>query len=336
MKIDNLLDQILQFLADRQAENGEFRSLESYPAEHPLGDKGWFHTDPSPFIHANVLCAILKIPHPLAQSIVKKGCDFILEQQSWPGLWRFWRHGGVTHNVPIDLDDTALCSFLLAQSGRPVDNKKYLLQNTDSRGYFLTWMLPRFRLLKFPRLYLFLKKDIQQIQVVLASPMLSQDDFEPAVAANVLLYLGETPKTRPCIQQVLHQLEAPEQMPMQYYADPLVVFYHVARAYRHGIKGFEPARDIYLQLMQKGYFPEPENIFKKAMMLIVHYYFNLDSGQVKNKWIEEIIEAAENATWQSHIYFVSKDRNFRAGSPELTAALCAEAIFAYQLTTERI
>jgi hypothetical protein len=330
MKIEKQLGQILQFLAERQGENGEFRSLESYPAEHPLGDRGWFYTDPSPFVHANILCALSGLSDPMAAHIIKQGCHFLLHQMEWKGLWRFWAHGGQTHNVPIDLDDTALCSFALASGGFPLDNKKYILQNVNPDGYFLTWLLPHFSMWRYPALYRFLKKDLRNIQLVLASPMLSLDDFEPAVAANVLLYLGDTPKTRPCILQILQQLEKPDSMPLQYYADPLVAFYHVSRAYFHGVKGLAPAADIFRRLLAQGVFPEPANLFNKAMMAATCLHFNLDILPDMDKWIAEIGEAAEKAQWESHIYFVSKDRNFRAGSPELTAAFCAEALFLYQ------
>lgn len=325
--MDETIDSILQYLAARQAENGEFKSLESYPPLHPLGDKGWFYTDPSPFIHANILCALQDINHDPAHHIIQKGCQFIQQHQEWRGFWRFWQHGGATHNVPIDLDDTALCSYILIKNGISVNNRKYLLANRDSQGYFLTWLLPRWQLLKLPILYRYLLKDVKQLQPILASPMLAAADQEPAVAANIILYLGDTKSTKPCIQQILKQLERPQDAPLQYYNDPLVIFYHVSRAYYNGVKSFFPAIALF-----KNYLPEitaPENPFKQAMLAITVLNFALQDEFPLHNIIQSIIQIASREQWESHIYFVSKDRNFRAGSPELTAALCLEALDKY-------
>lgn len=325
---NHLLKNTLNYLAARQTETGEFRSLESYPPEHPLGDKGWFYTDASPFIHANVLLTLLEIKHPIADSILKKGCQFIHQHQEWRGLWRFWKHGGTTHNVPIDLDDTALCSFLLSKNGYNINNKKYLYQNRDTDGYFLTWMLPTWKTLRYPSLYQFLKQDIHKIRPILASPMLATADQEPAVAANVLLYLGDNARTKRCSQAILEQLENPSEAPMQYYNDPLVIFYHVSRAFRHGSRQLLPATTLFQHYIANQKMPD--TIFKQAMLASTYYNFELKDASFLSPLMEIIKNALDQPHWESHIYFVSKDRNFRAGSPELTAALCLEAFSKYQ------
>ncbi len=321
------IDTILQYLAKQQRPDGSFDSFESYPPEHPLGHKNWFFTDPSPFIHANILCALQDIPDPLARSIIRKGCQFIQQQQEWRGLWRFWHHGGTTHNVPIDLDDTALCSYILTRNGFRVHNQRYLLANIDSQGYFLTWLLPHRRLWLYPKLYRFLRRDVRQLRAILASPMLSAMDKEPAVAANVLLYLGETSKTKRCIQQILQQLKHPGEAPLQYYDDPLVIFYHVSRAYRNGVLSFRAAGAAFEQYCDE--MPTPTNVFKQAMLATTLLNFEHPDPSRLEPLIQTIKETATSQAMESYIYFVSKDRNFRAGSPELTAALCAEALATY-------
>lgn len=322
--MQELINAILQYLATQQGTDGEFKSLESYPQEHPFGHKGWFYTDPSPFIHANILCALQEIDHQLAQIIIKKGCQFIQQQQEGRGFWRFWRHGGKTHNVPIDLDDTALCSYILTKNHIQVTNKNHIISNQDQTGYFYTWVLPRRPLLKYPALYYFLYKDVKNLQLILASPMLAVADQEPAVAANVILYLGDTSATKACIQQILQQLEHPSEAPLQYYDDPLVIFYHVSRAYYNGVKGFAPAITLFKNYLQT--MSAPENPLKQAILAITLLNFKLYKEPDLHINIKNIAEIAQRQQWESYIYFVSKDRNFRAGSPELTAALCAEAL----------
>lgn len=325
--MEETIGSILKYLASRQGADGEFKSLESYPPQHPIGDKGWFYTDPSPFIPANILCALQEIDHDLARQMIQKGCQFIQERQEWRGLWRFWQHGGTTHNVPIDLDDTALCSYILAKNGKPVKNQKYLLANTDKQGYFMTWLLPRWQLLKHPVLYRFLQRDVINLRPILASPMLAVVDQEPAVAANVILYLGDTKATQPCIQKILKQLERPQEAPLQYYNDPLIIFYHVSRAYYNGVKSFFPAIALFRQYLQE--MPPPVNPFQQSILAITLMNFALQDEPILENLIQPIRQAARQQQWESSIYFVSKDRNFRAGSPELTAALCAEALTKY-------
>lgn len=317
--------QTLEYLAKQQKNDGSFRSMESYPNQHPWGNRGWQEHDPSPFIHSNILIALQELDHPLAQAIVQKGIQFILNTKEYKGFWRFWAHGGQTHNVPIDIDDTALCSFLLSHHGYTVDNQKILLQNKDHEGYFLTWILPQHFSWKYFGARSFLKKDLKHIAPTLASPMLDIGDKEPAVAANALLYLGENNQTKACLHSILQQLGNTANIPLQYYQDLLVVYYHIARAYFYGVKSFEDAIPLFEQAYNSK--QSPESVFELAMGLKVFQYFNLTHLPKYKQWQDSLLQQISTLeAWLPYIYFVSKDRNFRAGSPELTAAFCLSAL----------
>lgn len=315
--------QTLEYLAEQQKKDGSFRSMESYPEGHPLGDKGWQEHDPSPFIHANILIALLGVDHPLAKEVFTKGVRFIERLQEHRGFWRFWPHGGKTHNVPLDMDDTALCSFLMEKAGYPLRNRSLMLQNIDYYGYFNTWILPSNYNWWNISFYPYLLQDLRNIQQTMASPMLDIEDREPAVAANVLLYLGKEPKAFDCLNLLLKKLKEPQKVPLQYYKDLIVVFYHIARAYKYGIGRLQPAIALFLKYYNDGTLPAPENIFNKALTILTFKYFNL-IDELKATNLEASFQEAlpKDQSWESHIYFVSKDRNFRAGSPELTAAIC--------------
>ncbi len=316
----------LDYLEQQQQEDGSFRSLESYPTGHPLAEKGWMEHDPSPFIHANVLLSLRNIDHPKASAIIRRGLPFLTSLKEGPGFWRFWPHGGRTHNVPLDMDDTALCSFLLREYGQGVDNEAFLLKNTDSKGYFKTWIFPGSFSFKNLQINRFLKRDLSNLQMILKSDMLAMEDKEPAVAANVLLYLGQHAKAQHCIRQLIEELKTLEDLPLQYYSNPLVAFYHASRAYAYGINALEPLADIFYQHYQKRHLIYPETLFQQALTILTFYQFNLLEAMKRLDFIPAFLdELPIDQSWQPDIYFVSKDRNFRAGSAELTAAICLEA-----------
>lgn len=322
-------DHILAYLADEQHPNGEFPSLESYPAGHPRGGEGWIYVAPSPFITANILCALLEIPGPTAAGIRRRGVQFLQSLKEGIGLWRFWPHSDKTHPVPIDMDDTCLCSFLLEKYGSHLSNKRLLHSVCNTDGHFLTWILPRPSLVwRHPFLYWFLKKDLPNIRATLASPMLSVDDSEPAVEANMLLYLQESTHTKKAVLYLLNDLNNWQQMPLQYYPSPLFAFYHTARAYHHGVRSLQPAKDLFLKYFSEESHQAVQNLFEKGVAANTFFYFELSESPVLKDLIGQIRqEIVSQKSWEAQVYFTSKNRDFRAGSPALTAALCAEALY---------
>lgn len=322
-------ENIIAYLAAEQRPNGEFPSLESYPTGHPRSKEGWFYVAPSPFITANILCALLEVSGPVATEILQKGIAFLESLKEGPGLWRFWPHSDKTHPVPLDMDDTCLCSFLLEKHGRRLSNKRLLRSVSNPEGHFFTWILPRPSLMwRWLLQYWFLRKDLPNLRATLASPMLSVDDFEPAVEANILLYLQESAHTKKAVLHLLLDLSNWQQMPLQYYPSPLFAFYHAARAYHHGVRSLQPAKDLFLRYYEEAKHRVVTNLFEKAVAANTFLYFELSESPALTILLTEIQqEMAEQTKWEAQVYFTSKNRDFRAGSPALTAALCAEVLF---------
>jgi len=318
-------DDILDFISRHQQSDGQFLSYESYPEGHPYHDLGWHTKDPSPFVHANILIALSHLEHPKAKDIVRRGLPFLGHSMERFGFWRFWPHGGQTHNVPLDLDDTAVCSYLLKRYAIPVRNEHLILRNTAADGRLLTWVLPRPAYVRFPRFWWWLRRDARACQATIQSPMLAVSDSEPSVMANVLLYVGDHPQVQPSVQYVLDQLASPEEMILQYYADPIVPFYHASRAYHFGTRSLESLTQIVPALLHEERIPIANNPLSQSMAATTLHYLGLVEPWSSCDWYQSW-KTMEDSGWQAHPYFVSKDQNFRAGSPALTAAYYLEAL----------
>lgn len=318
-------DNIINYLRESQKPNGEFESLESYPEDHPEAQSGWRYTDPSPFIHANIIYSLMQIKQPQTRLMVEKGIAFIKSLQENKCFWRFWPHGGQTHNVPLDMDDTCLCSVILEKNGYNLNNKKILLANQDERGTFNTWILPRRPFIKFPAFYWFLRKDLKKIRPILDSEMLDQHDTEPGVAANVLLYLGKNPATFKSIGNIILQVKENE-FPLQYYHDPLYTYFHISRAFFAGISSFIELKNVIIRSATDRLENSNSNIFEKIISLLCILNFGEKDHFMISPTIDKILEFSKENEWQSFAYFTSKDKNFRAGSPCLTASFALEAL----------
>jgi hypothetical protein len=318
---------ILDFISHCQQADGQFLSYESYPDGHPLHDRGWHTKAPSPFVHANILIALSSSEHPKAKAIIQRGLPFIRNSMERNGFWRFWPHGGQTHNVPLDLDDTAVCSFLLEQNGQSIRNQHLLLRNTGPGGRLLTWVVPRTTYLRYPLFWTWLRRDARHCQTTIQSPMLDVSDSEPAVLANILLYVGDHPKARPTVACVLDQLAHPEEMELQYYADPIVPYYHASRALHFGTRSLEPLAQWVPPLFREGRIPIADNPLSQSMAVTTLHYLGAADQLPSFGWHQQWLNMeGPRSDWPAYPYFVSKDHNFRAGAPALTAAFYLEAI----------
>jgi len=321
-------EKIIYYLERNQKSNGEFESLQTEWGQHP-GEVKWAYVDPSPFIQANVLYSLFLVDHPKVKGIIENGVKFLISLKEANGFWRFWPHGGKTHNVPLDMDDTCLCSLVLEKYGIRINNKKKLFKNIGSDGYFKTWILPGRDFFWHPKFSRFLLKDQKYTRSTIDSSMLEVDDREPGVAANVLSYLGWNKETLRCINKIVLEIES-NRFSGQYYQDPIFTYYHISRAMVEGIKPFEDLRDYIISHIEKRWNEGELNIFETIIMSLTILNYGDSSHKCLSRWMELILQHADRMKWGSYIYFTSKDRNFRAGSPCLTAALALQAMEIYQ------
>ena len=61
------------------------------------------------------------------------------------------------------------------------------------------------------------------------------NNVDPAVNANALLYLSECDETRPVIDYLIKSVNDPNPQVDSYYADALVFYYLISRAFHQGV-----------------------------------------------------------------------------------------------------
>lgn len=320
------LQKVIQFIAAQQNERGGFPSFELYPVVKP--DEDWSAIpDDSPFITANILCSLLQLNDESVQPIVKKGARYLYGLMEYGGYWRFWSLQSKQHPVPLDLDDTAVASYVLVKAGCSPNNREILSGNKNSSGYFETWLKPKWQLLfRQPWLNFKLLHNYYATQVTVNMGDFNFSDHEPAVAANVLLYLGEK-GNEACVRQIIREVKS-ENPPLQFYPDEIMLYYHIARAYARGpITSFNELKEIITARLQKRFTGNLHEgdilLYLMAANVLLDFNTNIP---LAGKLVDYIVRSSMCPdNWQCLPYFCSKNRNFLVGSPAFTAALFAEA-----------
>ncbi len=329
--IQKKIAAILQFLINQQQVNGEFKSL-CFLTQQP--QLGWFYSGASPFLTSNILFSLLELKTKEAKQIIKKGTDFLISQKNSIGLWRYWNHnnGIMEHNVPCDLDDTCLVSFILEkESITALNNKKYIYANRNEKGQFNTWFVPQLKLIKFPLYYYWLKQDFKYAKGVFFpehEPLCDLEDNEPAVAAHALLYLGENKQTQKAIEAIIENVKD-QNCRLEYYDNLAVVYYHLSRAYKYGVKGFALIKHKIQKDLEEINYQKlgVDNYLQKVFAVLTLQNFNLTQSVIYEQLMHELIEDEMHKNgWKTYKYWTTKQRGFLAGSQELTAALYLEAL----------
>ena len=308
----------IELLKKEQLSSGEFPTYEFYPNIPDLEAKGWHNTLPSPFIHANIANSLINLKQKTFSEEIKKAIEFIVEKKEKGDVWRFWELGPNRNNVPADVDDTALCSLVLKQNGVALHNNKLILSN-QNKGNLYTWFLPEFNMIfSNPALALKWMKEKQYYQPTINSNMLSKEDYELGVMANVLAYLGENEETIELINGCIKSWKSKKYNTF-FYNNEIVIAFHIARAYRHGIVSFKKLENEIVKEIQKG-INRLEYTELILSGLILKYFENTSelSEQLKNKIME--ITCEESFKFPHFAYFTSKDRNYVAGSNCLVAS----------------
>lgn len=320
------LDKTIQFILAGQRQ-GYFPTYEYYPVWKP--QDGWTELpDSSPFIVSNLLYCLLEINDPRLNDAIDDGCKYLLRTMEHGGYFRFWPHIAKQHPIPLDMDDTSLSSYVLSKCNHALNNKQALLANVNSKGYLLTWLQPSLGLLFSQPVtaFSFALGCIHGIPTRLLR-FLKYTDAEPAVAANGLLYLQQNGKTQACINAIIDEVES-HNFPMQYYEDELVVYYHIARAYKHSVPAFAALKDTIAWRIQKRFAQGMDTANELWRSMAAVTLLNFDT---QHALAEVLLDSVANSgmcpdKWVSVPYFCSPNRNFLAGSPQYTAAVYAEAV----------
>lgn len=308
----------IELIEKEQLPSGEFPTYEYYPNSPELEKKGWHIADSSPFVHSNIVGSLMNLKNIKFPKQIEKAVEFIVQKKEIGDVWRFWEIGEHKNNVPADIDDTAICSLVLKQKGIKLNNVELMLGN-EKNGIILTWFLPQFKILfSKPSLAVKLWKERKYYQPTIDSKMLSENDFELGVMANALAYLGENKKTTKAIDYCIKKWESGNYNQF-FYNNELVISFHLARAYYHGISAFKKLEKSILKNIQNNY-----NTFELTELILsglILKYFKCDTD-LRKRLQGKIIEITEEKSFEfpQFPYFTSKDRNYVAGSNCLVAS----------------
>jgi len=325
MKVQDLMEDALERIQRLQTAEGLFPCHQKINTGQST-DR-WQESIPIPFITASVLCSLKEIRSEKTEEIFSRGYRYLTGLQEYGGLWRYWQHHAAADRVPPDADDTCLCSFFIKTYKKNVlENVNWITENCNSEGMLLTWFVPRAQFEKYPALHSALLEDADYYQDTVRKGYLHPDDWEIAVMANILLYLGENAATARAVQFIADSLINDRPFEKQFYKEDAVIWYHVARAYHNGIRSFAVLRETALRkwhpLMQQ--IPEQPETHCALLAAITLSYFNLPvTGTPFYDWI---LSAPPAALEDIFPYYHSKDSLFTAGAPALNWAWYAELL----------
>lgn len=321
-RLTDLMRMLISTLSACQKPNGEFETYEIITDRYT----DWQYSGPSPFIHANILYCLQTVDIPEAKGMLTKGYDFLYELMEYDGYWRFWNLESDHVKVPLDIDDTCVCSFVLRRAHPAITrNRSRILKNMDHSGYFFTWIIPREFAWRHFSFDAKLRGHMHKYHEAIAHGMLRLDDQEPTVAANALLYLGEHDRTIRCIDKIVDQV-LNGQAYFQYYQHPSVLYYNISRAFANGVKGFGRLKEFIRRQIKQNNSMSQANVFIKALNLCALINYGNTDLAVE---VQELASQAQNGGLKIYPYFNSKNLLFNAGSKMLTTAVCLEAVNGY-------
>ena len=345
--LSDAIGRAVAFLSKFQLPSGEFKTL---LASNSAMSNAVF--DSSPFATCFVIYSLCHVDRPDVRHMKESALDFIKSEKEFGGVWRYYgRHQYKHYRIPPDLDDTACASFALKSNDWPTPSNRWIVRaNRDSDGRFLTWITPKADTpLSLPVCVVRLLGDIQarwalrqtQRPTEVSDPRLlltdqdlvPPDDFDPVVAANAILYLGESNDTLPAITWLIREVRAERPDFSRYYKDPFILYYMVSRAYKHSSPTLIQTRDEILakiasQARMDGSFGAALTTGLAACALLT---FDPESPLLAPA-IDAILKFQQpDGSWSIGPFYSGPTEYW--GSSELSTAFCLEALARYQALT---
>ncbi|MGA2469935.1 MAG: hypothetical protein ABSG64_04520 [Solirubrobacteraceae bacterium] len=320
----------LGFLARRQLPSGQFAMRMGPELRHP--DDGI--PDACAFATAVIAYSLGFSDTPLAREIVTRALGFLAAEMEPPGVWRYWSadHPG-NRDIPPDVDDTAVISYVLVRHAITVpDNRRLLGANRDHRGRFYTWLAPRWA--RPPVNVDYWRVVSRQLRTPLRSRRfwsankLSPNDVASVVNANVLLYLGDGPATERA-SAYLHEVvrRDAEVSSDQWYRSRFAFYHAVSRCAYAGVGSVRPMLDTIVERITAA-AGDDGSIGSNALetALAVCALHNCEhSGDVLERAAAFLLEAQEaDGGWPLAPFYYGGEVQW--GSQELTTGLCLEAL----------
>lgn len=333
---DDAIRRGLAFLAGRQLPSGQFpvQATSHWKPGSPVVD------DASPFATSHVAYSLGFLPDATVRPMLDRALDYLRREMSGPGLWRYWNRDATWEGrrilgfIPADLDDTASHSWLLRKHGTAFpDNRHLLLHNRDGRGLFFTWFVPRARAtadLRYWRAVLG-EVTLARMTVFWKTTEAGYSDVDAVVNANVLLYLGERPETRPVVEWLGRIVdEGREAESDKWYRDLFTFHYALSRCHHAGIGGFGrlgPTIRDRLAAAARADGGVGEHPMHAALAVNSMLNLGMDDPFLARALGHLLETQADDGGWPSAPYYHGgPQKSVSWGSRELTTGLCLEAL----------
>jgi hypothetical protein len=343
--MDDSIAKAINFLRNAQLASGEFRT---FLGSDPQMSNSLF--DSSPFVSTFVVYGLSHIDHAAAGTMIAKALAFLGREMEVGGVWRYYGRNQYKHRrVPPDLDDTACASYALQSNGKQAPRNRWLFRaNRDEAGRFLTWVTPRpeTSLLSPVRLRCVLgdlqaersRRKAPRPVVANDSRLLATEndpvpieDIDPAVNANVVLYLGEGSDTARAIHWLKAMIRGEAPMPESlYYKDILALYYMVARACRHSAPSLVESgkRLVELTVMRRTADETFGSSLSTALAASVLLTFDWENSLLRDAVDFIVRHQCSDGSWDVAPFYSGPTEFW--GSPELTTAFCIEVLARYK------
>lgn len=350
--IDGQIAAIVDYLARSQGADGAFPTYRAFPGPAPsyvgaTAFDGWYSFGECPFCTANIVYHLTGIDLPGVAGIIEKGCAALARGME-NGVARYVPAHAKAIDFPTDVDDTCLAAVALERNG--IDsgaNLAMVLENITPGGDILTWLVPRpaplYRRLRHRASRRWLRADKEVADAAMRSygtpanimaliDAEYRDSFEPGVAANVLLYCGVTPRSRPLLKRLIERIET-EDMPPGYYASLIVAYFHVARLAVHDIAQLDRVKKKILDYCSALQQPDGmiDTPFHTALAALSYMYFGAwDRPQLARAVDYVARHPMHREGWLPLHYCNDLHGVFIDGGAELTAALYMEVLYRWR------
>jgi hypothetical protein len=299
--IQDAISRGLTFLAGNQLRSGAFASYEcgAESGRCPSPDQSTL------CVTAFVAAAISSAGSDKADTIIAKSINWFLSEMRGPGLWSFSPKNAKC-KVPLDIDTTALVSWLFQQYRVSFpNNRDLLLANRDEKGRFFLWLLDD------P----FNPSALQQL--------FGDDPQDSVVDANIIAYLGRGPWVPPVIASFEQSLVSGEGNLFPCYTDELVLAYGISRALLRGVKELHELRPLIAHMLEKR-ADARDNVLLKCFVLRSALAFSLPEC-VSIDAIERILQTQQaDGSWPAFPMLQRFGSYF--GSRALTTGMCIEVL----------
>jgi hypothetical protein len=332
--LKNAIHKGLEFLVGRQLPTGQF------PIEVTFHYKedGPTEQDQSIFATTHLVYSLGFLPQPDAQAMTLRALTYFQSEMSGHGLWRFWNKAAQwgAHNlfsfIPADLDDMASVSLLLQRHGIDFpDNRSLMLLNRNRVGLFYTWLVLR-PILTWNPLYwrtLLAECTIPRYTIFWKTTEAGYNDIDGVINANILLYLGERPETRPIIDWLTEIVRNRQEATCgKWYRDPYVFYHALSRNHPTRIEALGTVREPILARLaaaarENGQIGEQS--LHTALAAISLLNFDEYSTILAAAIIYLLKSQNEAGYWQSKAYYYGGPKQLTNwGSAELTTDPCQE------------